>query len=41
MVHVGFALSIVNEEEAQQVFAALRSLDLLDELEVQEIAQVR
>jgi hydrogenase expression/formation protein HypC len=33
MVHVGFALSIVDEEEAQRVFAALRQLDLLEELE--------
>jgi hydrogenase expression/formation protein HypC len=32
MVHVGFALSVVNEEEASQVFEALRQLDLLDEL---------
>jgi len=32
-VHVGFALSIVDEEEAQRVFAALRQLDLLEELE--------
>jgi hydrogenase expression/formation protein HypC len=33
MVHVGFALSVVNEEEARQVFEALRQLDLLDELQ--------
>jgi hydrogenase expression/formation protein HypC len=32
LVHVGFALSIVDEEEAQQVFAGLRELELLDEL---------
>jgi hydrogenase expression/formation protein HypC len=33
LVHVGFALSIVDEEEAQHVFAALHQLDLLDELQ--------
>jgi len=33
MVHVGFALSIVDEEEAQRVFEALRQLDLLEELQ--------
>jgi len=33
MVHVGFALSIVDEEEAQRVFEALRQLDLLEELD--------
>ncbi len=41
MVHVGFALSIVNEEEAQRVFAALRDLDLLEDLELQEAVQLR
>jgi hydrogenase expression/formation protein HypC len=40
MVHVGFALSIVNEEEAQRVFDALRELDLLEDLEVHEAAQI-
>ncbi|SEF44405.1 Hydrogenase maturation protein HypC [Bryocella elongata] len=33
MVHVGFALSIVNEVEAHRVFAALREFDLLEDLE--------
>jgi hydrogenase expression/formation protein HypC len=33
MVHVGFALSVVDEAEAQLVFDALRDLDLLDELQ--------
>lgn len=33
MVHVGFALSVVDEEEAQRVFEALRQLDLLEELQ--------
>ena len=39
MVHVGFALSIVNEEEAHRVFDALRELDLLEDLEMQEEEQ--
>ena len=34
VVHVGFALSIVDEEEAQQVFEYLRQMDELGELEV-------
>jgi hydrogenase expression/formation protein HypC len=33
LVHVGFALSIIDEEEAERVFEALRQLDLLDELQ--------
>jgi hydrogenase expression/formation protein HypC len=32
LVHVGFALSIVDEEEAQQVFAYLREMGELAEL---------
>jgi hydrogenase expression/formation protein HypC len=39
MVHVGFALSIVNEEEAQRVFDALKDLELLEDLEMQEAGQ--
>lgn len=39
MVHVGFALSIVNEEEAHRVFDALRELDLIEDLEIQEAVQ--
>ena len=39
MVHVGFALSIVNEEEAQRVFDALQELDLLEDLDMQEVRQ--
>jgi len=41
MVHVGFALSVVNEEEAERVFDALRELDLLEDLEPEETAQTR
>jgi hydrogenase expression/formation protein HypC len=36
VVHVGFALSIVDEEQAQQVFAYLQSLGELSELEEAE-----
>ena len=36
IVHVGFALSIVNEDEARRVFDALRELDLLEDLEIEE-----
>jgi len=32
LVHVGFALSVVDQEEASRVFEALRELDQLDEL---------
>lgn len=32
LVHVGFALTIVDEKEAARVFEALRGLDQLDEL---------
>ena len=33
MVHVGFALSVVDEKQAQEVFDALRELDLLEEIQ--------
>lgn len=33
IVHVGFALSVVDEEEAQQVFQFLERMNELDELE--------
>jgi len=32
LVHVGFALSVVEQEEAYRVFEVLRELDQLDEL---------
>jgi hydrogenase expression/formation protein HypC len=32
LVHVGFALSCIDEEEAHQVFRFLESMNLLDEL---------
>jgi hydrogenase expression/formation protein HypC len=35
LVHVGFALTIVNEKEACQVFEYLKSMDELKELEEQ------
>jgi hydrogenase expression/formation protein HypC len=33
IVHVGFALSVIDEAEAEQVFAFLTSMNELDELE--------
>jgi hydrogenase expression/formation protein HypC len=33
IVHVGFALSVVDPEEAQQVFAFLKRMSQLDELQ--------
>ncbi|MBZ5553632.1 MAG: HypC/HybG/HupF family hydrogenase formation chaperone [Acidobacteriia bacterium] len=32
IVHVGFAISIVDEEEARQVFAYLKEMDELEDL---------
>jgi hydrogenase expression/formation protein HypC len=34
LVHVGFALSILDEEEAGRVFAFLKEMNQLEELEV-------
>ena len=36
VVHVGFAISTVNEEEAQQVFTFLAQMDQLDEVTAPE-----
>ncbi len=36
IVHVGFALQTVDEEEARKVFEFLNSMDLLEELKVEE-----
>ena len=36
LVHVGFALSVVDEEEAQQVFSFLRQMNELEELKIGE-----
>lgn len=33
LVHVGFALSVVDEAEAQKIFEALREMQQLDELQ--------
>ncbi len=33
MVHVGFAISVVDEQEARQVFEYLKQIAALDELE--------
>jgi hydrogenase expression/formation protein HypC len=37
VVHVGFAISRIDEEEARQVFEFLASMDELDEIEVPEL----
>ena len=37
VVHVGFAISTVNEEEAQQVFAFLAQMDQLDEVSAPQV----
>jgi hydrogenase expression/formation protein HypC len=37
LVHVGFAISRVDEEEAARVFDYLREMDELGELEVEEL----
>ncbi len=34
IVHVGFSLQVIDEGEAQQIFAFLESMDDLDELNV-------
>lgn len=40
IVHVGFAISKVNEEEARRTFELLREMSQLDELEwMQEVAE--
>jgi hydrogenase expression/formation protein HypC len=33
IVHVGFALSVVDEDEAQQIFSFLNTMNALDELQ--------
>jgi hydrogenase expression/formation protein HypC len=38
LVHVGFALSVVDEEEAQQVFSFLRQMNELEELKTGDSA---
>ena len=39
LVHVGLALSVIDEDEAQQVFQYLREIDELNELEDRENPQ--
>ena len=36
IVHVGFAISVVDEEEAMQVFEYLKEMDELAELEINQ-----
>jgi hydrogenase expression/formation protein HypC len=40
LVHVGFALSRVDEEEAQRTYQALAELDQLSELETPEVEEL-
>ena len=37
LVHVGFAISVLDEEEAARTFEALRELDQLSELDAPEV----
>jgi hydrogenase expression/formation protein HypC len=39
LVHVGFALSTVDEEEARRTYALLREISGLDELDISEPAE--
>ena len=39
IVHVGFALSVVDEEEARQVFSFLEKMNELGDLKLEEPAQ--
>ena len=41
LVHVGVAISVVNEEEAQRTFEYLREAGELDELEPASIEQLK
>jgi hydrogenase expression/formation protein HypC len=36
IVHVGFALSVIDEDEAQQVFSFLAKMNELNDLELEE-----
>jgi hydrogenase maturation factor len=36
IVHAGFALNVINEEEAMEVFAMLKEMDELAELEASQ-----
>jgi hydrogenase expression/formation protein HypC len=38
IVHVGFALSVVDEEEAQRIFSFLNTMNALDELQREDPA---
>lgn len=41
VVHVGFAISTIDEDEAAQVFRYLESMDELDELEIEQPGEAR
>jgi hydrogenase expression/formation protein HypC len=40
IVHVGFALSVIDEEEAQQVFSLLEKMNELDDLKLGDADEV-
>lgn len=41
LVHVGFAISRVDEEEARRTYEALAEIDALGELEISEVMEGR
>jgi hydrogenase expression/formation protein HypC len=41
IVHVGFALQVIDQAEAQQVFAFLKQMNDLQELEYDDSAELR
>ncbi|HEY0309388.1 MAG TPA: HypC/HybG/HupF family hydrogenase formation chaperone [Acidobacteriaceae bacterium] len=41
LVHVGFAISTIDEEEAQRTYDALTELDQLGELDVPEVEEAK
>ena len=41
MVHVGFAISVVDEEEARRTYELLEQMDQLSELDAPEVDEAR
>ena len=41
LVHVGFAISVVDEEEARRTYELLEQMDQLSELDAPEVDEVR
>ena len=40
IVHVGFALNVIDEDEAQQIFTYLERMDELGELQEEQVPEV-